>query len=99
MQTIEKSTIICNACAEVDRAMELYFERFDNPAQPSRSSSLHELNGEAYAVLENIRGPLAVYRSLGDNDDGPILEFVPEAEWPDGFTLMAEGLPPMAEDE
>ena len=52
----------------IERALKHYFEGWPNAPEPSfwRSGTL-EVEGETYVALDNVHGPLAVYRVVCDD--------------------------------
>jgi hypothetical protein len=51
----------------IDRATAAWFRSEPLSDQPDQSlSDVYSLDGRTYVVLENIRGPLAVYRLKND---------------------------------
>ncbi len=67
-----------------NRAMTAYFreakrEGYLEPPQPANTSGVQTLEGLDYVVLENINGPLAVYRV---RNDGKLKQL---KRWPAGL--------------
>lgn len=69
---------------ETDAAYAQYVLDFGDTADiPSSGADITRgEDGESYVVLENIRGILAVYRIVGEDDNGHIAVLVPDSEWP-----------------
>jgi hypothetical protein len=75
-----------------DRAVRAYATRARREGltyhQPSNVSGVCEYDGQDFVLLENISGPIAVYRVKGDGH----LEFVREEHWPAELYLAGQDI-------